>query len=133
MGKEIEESLLTESISVEELDKKKTDLLDLIIDAPYNEALYKKIEKLLKRTHNDVTKDLFDILSKTKGYKDLAKTIVTIADELDQDDDLLVYLDNPTITLEDITSNPNGNLKTLFNTTGPVSYTHLTLPTILRV
>jgi hypothetical protein len=118
MGKEIEESLVTESISVEELDKKKTALLDLIIDAPYNEALYKKIEKLLKRTHNDVTKDLFDILSKTKGYKDLAKTIVTIADDLDQDDDLLAYLDNPTITLEDIVSNPNGNLKTLFNTTG---------------
>lgn len=118
MSKEIEESLLTESISMEELDKKKTALLDLIIDAPYNEALYKKIEKLLKRTHKDVTKDLTEILAKTKGYKDLAKTIVAIADELDQDDDMLAYLENPTVTVDDIFKNPNGNLKTLFNTTG---------------
>lgn len=118
MTKEIEESLLTESISVEELDKKKTALLDLIIDAPYNEALYKKIEKLLKRTHKDVTKELTEILAKTKGYKDLAKTIVAIADELDQDDDMLAYLENPTVTVDDIFKNPNGNLKTLFNTTG---------------
>jgi|GEM_PF-1539059 hypothetical protein len=127
MTKEIEESLLTESISVAELDKKKSDLLDLIIDAPYNEALYKKIEKLLKRTHNDVNKELFDILGTGKGYKDLAKTIVSIADDLDQDDDLLVYLDNPTITFEDITNSPNGNLKTLFDTTGlsPALYDQL--------
>lgn len=118
LSKEIEESLLTESISVEDLDKRKSELLDLIIDAPYNEALYKKIEKLLKRTHNDVTKDLTDFLSKTKGYKDLAKTIVAIADDLDQDDDLLIYLDNPTITFADIIQAPNGNLKTLFDKTG---------------
>jgi hypothetical protein len=118
MTKEIEESLLNESISAADLDKRKTDLLDLIIDAPYNEVLYKKIEKLLKRTHNDLTKDLFDILSKTKGYKDLAKTIVSIADDLDQDDELLAYLENPTVTFEDVIKSPNGNLKTLFNTTG---------------
>jgi hypothetical protein len=118
MGKEIEESLLTESISAADLDKRKTELLDLIIDAPYNEALYKKIEKLLKRTHNDLTKDLFEILSKTKCYKDLAKTIVSIADDLDQDDELLAYLENPTVTFEDVVKSPNGNLKTLFNTTG---------------
>ena len=58
---------------------------------------------------------------------ELAKTIVSIADDLDQDDDLLVYLDNPTITFEDITNSPNGNLKTLFDTTGlsPALYDQL--------
>jgi hypothetical protein len=118
MTKEIEESLVTESISVADLDKRKSELLDLIIDAPYNEVLYKKIEKLLKRTHNDVLAELTDILSTNKGYKTLAKTIVAIADDLDQDDDLLAYLDNPTITFDDIKNSPNGNLKTIFDTTG---------------
>jgi len=118
MTKEIEESLLTESISVEELEKKKTDLLDLIIDAPYNEKIYKKIEKLLKKTHKDNTNDLTEFLSKTKGWKDLAKTIVALADELDQDDDLMIYLQTPTLTLTDLTSTASGNLKTLFKSTG---------------
>lgn len=118
MTKEIEESLLTESISVEELNLKKEALLDLIIDAPYNEAIYKKIEKLLKRTHKDESTKLAEILSKIKGYKDLSKTIVSIADDLDQDDDLLAYLENPTVTIDDLITNPNGNLKELFSKTG---------------
>jgi len=43
---------------------------------------------------------------------------VAEVDELDLTDELLEYLENPTITIEDITTEPNGNLKTLFNKTG---------------
>jgi hypothetical protein len=90
-------------------------LADLKDSSP---RVYKRIEKLLAGTHKDSLNKLTEILKDVKGYKELSKTIIAIIDDLDYDDEVLAYLEDPTITFEDIANNPSGNLKDLFNTTG---------------
>jgi len=117
MNKELEESL-NEALSIEELEKKKEELVDLLIDSPYNEAIYKKIEKLLKRMVKDSTKDLFEIIENVKNFKELTKTIIAVIDELDQLDEVYSYLENPTLSFPEVVESPTGNLKELFKKTG---------------
>lgn len=87
---------------------------DLKVSDP---KVYKRIKQLLAGTHKASINKVKDILT-NKGYTELVKTIVAEVDELDLTDEVLEYLENPTITIEDITTEPNGNLKTLFNKTG---------------
>ena len=88
-------------------------LLDLKDSDP---KVYNRIKKMLNGTDKAAINKLTDKL-KEKGYTNLVRPIVVTIDDLDLTDEVLAYLENPTITFEDITNEPNGNLKTLFNTT----------------
>jgi hypothetical protein len=96
-------------------------LLDLKDSDP---TVYNRIKKILDGTHKAAINKLTDILEE-KGYTNLVRTIVVTIDDLDLTDEVLAYLENPTITFEDITTEPNGNLKTLFDTTSLGIYPEL--------
>jgi len=94
---------------------------DLKVSDP---TVYNRIKKILNGTHKAAINKLTDILEE-KGYTNLVRTIVVTIDDLDLTDEVLAYLENPTITFEDITTEPNGNLKTLFDTTSLGIYPEL--------